>query len=592
MAAMVLIYMTALLLVGQRAHASLTRTITLRFTNADLLRFAAIVDSSFDAIISMTPDRRITSWNAAAASMYGYAAAEVIGRSIEIIVPPDHLAEFRTVYERLERGQRTEPFETERLTKDGRRLDVALSLSPIKDQAGAVIGISGIGRDITERKRVEERTRRLALHDSLTDLPNRALFHDRLQHALAEAQRYGRQVALLLLDLDHFKDVNDTLGHPAGDRLLVEVARRLRGCVRASDTVARLGGDEFGVILTELRQPEIAAIVARQLLSMLAEPVRLGGQEVHTGASIGITLFPADGADPDQLLRGADLALYQAKAQGRYTYRFFAVAMGAQVDARKALERDLRRALQERELELDFQPQLDLAANQIVGAEALLRWRHPGRGPVSPAEFIPLAETSGLIVPLGSWVLREACRQARAWRTAGLAPVTIAVNLSLAQCRNGDLAQTTGQALRATGLEPRWLELEVTESLFLNQGNGHLDDLHRLRAQGVRVSIDDFGTGYSSLGRLQQLPVDQIKIDRSLVAGVGRSPDAETIVRALIKLGSSLGLRVMAEGVETAEQRAFLQAEGCDAVQGFHIGRPQSATDFAVLLKEGCVAAN
>ena len=720
MAGMVLMYVTALLLVGCRAHASLAQTIALRFTNADLLRAAAIVDSSFDAIISMTPDRGITSWNAAAESMYGYAADEVIGRSIEIIVPADRLAESREVYQRLERGQRVEPFETERMTRDGRRRNVALSLSPIKNQTGAVVGISGIGRDvtehrrgeealleseaktraivnmavdgiitmsergavmtfnpaaerifgyraeevigqnvgmlmpepfhgehdryitaylaggeakiigigrevigrrkdggtfpmdlavsevclgggrmftgivrdITERKRAEEQTRRLAQHDPLTDLPNRALFHDRLQHALADAQRYGRRVALLLLDLDHFKDINDTLGHTAGDRLLVEVARRLFSCVRASDTVARLGGDEFAVVLTEVGQPEAAAVVARKVAHMLAEPVRLDGQEVHTGASVGITLYPADGEDPDQLLRRADMALYRAKAEGRNTYRFYAVAMGAQVEARKALERDLRRALKGGELELDFQPQLDLATGEIVGAEALVRWRHPGRGPMPPAEFIPLAETSGLIVPLGTWVLREACRQASAWQRAGLPPLTIAVNLSLAQCRNGGLARTARQALRAAGLEPRWLELEVTESLFLSQGNGHLDDLHRLRTQGVRVSIDDFGTGYSSLGRLRQLPVDQIKVDRSFVAGLGRSPDAEAIVRALIKLGRSLGLRVMAEGVETHEQRAFLQTEGCDAVQGFHISPPLPPRDFAVLLKGSCVAAS
>ena len=592
MAAMVLMYAGALLLVGWRTQVSWARTIALRFSNADLARFAAIVDSSFDAIISMTPDLRITTWNAAASIMYGYAAHEVIGRSIEIIVPPDRREEFRTVYDRLRRDENVEPIDTERITKDDRRLQVALRLSPIKDPMGTVIGFSGIGRDITERSRVEERTRHLALHDSLTGLPNRTLFHDRLGHALAEAQRYGRGAGLLLLDLDQFKDINDMLGHTAGDQLLVEVARRLEACVRASDTVARLGGDEFALILTELRRPEDAAAAAWKTMQVMAQPFRLDGQEMQATTSIGIALSPADGKDPSQLLRAADMALYRAKAEGRNAFRFYAAEMSAQIEARKALECDLRRALTRGELMLEFQPQFEFAAGHIVGAEALLRWQHPKLGSVPPAEFIPLAERSGVIVPLGAWVLHEACRQTRFWRDAGLPPLRTAVNLSLAQCRSGDLARSTLQVLRASGLEPCALELEVTESLFLSPGNGHLNDLYRLHRQGVRVSIDDFGTGYSSLGRLRQLPVDQIKIDRSFVAGLGHSRDAEAIVCALIRLGRSLGLRVVAEGVETSAQCAFLRAEGCDAAQGFHIARPLPPSEFAALLRERAGAKN
>ncbi len=586
MAGMVLLYVASLLLLGWRTHASWARTIALRFANADLVRVAAIVDSSFDAIISMTPDLKITSWNAAATTMYGYAAHEVSGRSVEIIVPPDRRAEFRTVYERLRRGENVEAFDTERITKDGRRVQVALRLSPIKNPKGTVIGFSGIGRDITERTRVEEHTRYLALHDALTGLPNRTLFHDRLQRALAEAGRYDRQAGLLLLDLDQFKDINDMLGHTAGDELLVEVARRLDACVRASDTVARLGGDEFALILTEMRRPEDAAAVARKAMEVLAKPFRLDGQEMHATTSLGIAIGPVDGEDPSQLLRAADMALYRAKAEGRNAFRFYAAEMSAQVEARKELEGDLRRALERGELTLEFQPQFEFAAGRIVGAEALARWRHPRLGPVPPAEFIPLAESSGLIVPLGAWVLREACRQTRFWRDAGLPHLPMAVNLSLAQCRAGDLATSTRRVLRASGLEPCALELEVTESLFFSPGNGHLTDLYRLHTQGVRVSIDDFGTGYSSLGRLRQLPVDQIKIDRSFVAGLGHSPDSEAIVCAVIRLARSLGLRVIAEGVETDAQCAFLRAEGCDAAQGFHIARPLPPGDFATLLRE------
>jgi diguanylate cyclase (GGDEF)-like protein/PAS domain S-box-containing protein len=590
MAGMVLMYFGALLLVGWRTHGSWARTIALRFANADLARVAALVDSSFDAIISMTPDLRIATWNAAASIMYGYAAGEVTGRSIEIIVPPDHLEEFRTVYERLRRGEHVEPFDTERITKEGRRLQIALRLSPIKDSKGAVIGFSGIGRDITERSRVEERTRFLALHDSLTGLPNRTLFLDRLQRALAEAQRYGRRAGLLLLDLDQFKDINDMLGHTAGDQLLVEVARRLQACVRTSDTVARLGGDEFALILSETHRPEDAAAVARKAMHVMAETFRLDDQEMHATTSIGIAIGPADGEDPSQLLRAADMALYRAKAEGRNGFRFYAAEMSAQVEARKALERDLRLALAHDRLKLEFQPQLEFATGGIVGAEALVRWQHPKLGPLPPAQFIPLAESCGLIVPLGAWVLREACRQTRFWRDAGLPHLPMAVNLSLAQCRSSDLASSTRRVLELSGLEPSALELEVTESLFLSPGSSHLNDLYRLHAEGVRVSIDDFGTGYSSLGRLRQLPVDQIKIDRSFIAGLGRSRDAEAIVCAVIRLGRSLGLRVLAEGVETSAQCAFLRNEGCDAVQGFHIGRPLPAGRFAALLRDRRVA--
>jgi predicted signal transduction protein with EAL and GGDEF domain len=366
----------------------------------------------------------------------------------------------------------------------------------------------------------------------------------------------------------------------------VEVACRLAACVRASDTVARLGGDEFALILTEMQRPEDAAAVARKIMQMLAEPFRLDGQEMHATTSIGIAIGPADGKDPTELLRAADMALYRAKAEGRNAFRFYAAEMSAQVEARKALERDLRLALERGELTLEFQPQFEFAAGRIVGAEALVRWRHPTRGPVPPAEFIPLAESCGLIVPLGAWVLHEACRQTRFWRDAGLPPLPMAVNLSLAQCRSGDLANSTRRVLQASGLEPSALELEVTESLFLSPSNGHLNDLYRLHTQGVRVSIDDFGTGYSSLGRLRQLPVDQIKIDQSFVAGLGHSRDAEAIVCAVIRLGRSLGLRVVAEGVETAAQCTFLQAEGCNAVQGFHIGRPLPPGAFAALLRE------
>ena len=369
----------------------------------------------------------------------------------------------------------------------------------------------------------QARLRALALYDSLTRLPNRALLRDRLGQVVAQTHRTKRPAALMILDLDHFKDVNDTLGHLTGDRLLTEAARRLTACVREMDTVARLGGDEFALVICELRHPDDAELVARKAIAELAKPFHLEGQDVHVGASAGIAICPTDGSDPDQLLRHADLALYRAKASGGHAWHYFAPAMAAEVAARKGLERGLRQALQRGDLELHFQPELDLHSGCIRSVEALLRWRHKDRTWISPEKFIPVAETSGLIGPIGAWALCEACHQAKVWRESGLGAVTVAVNVSLTQCRRGDLASTVEKALQEAGLPPHALELEVTESVFLrDEDDAVLADLHRVRAAGVTVAIDDFGTGYSSLARLRMLPVDKIKLDQSFIARLGR----------------------------------------------------------------------
>ena len=460
--------------------------------------------------------------------------------------------------------------------------------------------IAGLREGIAEREQTaqalrqsEARFRTLALCDPLTSLPNRALLRDRLDRAIAHARRTRQSTALLVLDLDHFKDVNDTLGHPAGDRLLEKAARRLAACVRATDTLARLGGDEFALVITDLDVPIDADHVARKALGELATPFDLEGQEVYVGASVGIALCPDHGTDPDQLLRHADLALYRAKASGGNRYEFFASEMAAQVAARKRLERDLRRAFGRGELELHFQPERDLDGGQVRGAEALLRWRHPELGWVSPAEFIPVAEGSGLIGPIGAWALREACRQAQAWREAGLPRVAIAVNVSLAQCRLGELAATAETALHESGLDPRALELEVTESLFLRDEDATaLADLRRLRAAGVGIAIDDFGTGYSSLGQLRSLPVDKVKLDKSFIARLGWDAEGEAIVRAVVALGHGLGLRVTAEGVESEAQLAVLRSAGCDGAQGFFLGPPAQADEFAAVLANEIAAGD
>ena len=446
-------------------------------------------------------------------------------------------------------------------------------------------------QDVTERKADERRIRHIALHDPLTGLPNRVLFHDRLAQALARARRTcagggagEEQVAVMVLDLDGFKDVNDTLGHETGDRLLRAIAVCLGAVIRASDTLARLGGDEFAVVQAGVLRPADAATLADKLLFELAAPCALDGETFHVTASIGIALFPCDGADGEALLRHADLALYRAKAQGRNRFAFFEPDMDAQAQARRRLERELRLALERGEFVLHYQPQLDLGSGRFTGAEALVRWNHPERGLLLPDEFIPLAETNALIRPLGAWVLREACRQARLWLEQGWR-LTVAVNVSPVQLRNGHLLPAVGEALRQAGLEPARLELELTEGVLVanleQDGDGLLRDL---TAEGVRLAIDDFGIGYSSLAYLKHLPVQTIKIDRSFVSGLGSDPTAEALVRAIVTLGHSLGKRVVAEGVETQVQQAAVRALGCDAAQGFLLARPQPSKQLSDLL--------
>ena len=426
--------------------------------------------------------------------------------------------------------------------------------------------------------------RRLALHDRLTGLPNRTLLHDRLGQELAHARREGSMVAVLLLDLDSFKDVNDALGHPFGDRLLCTVAQRINAVVRATDTLARLGGDEFPLVQPQIRQTADVTTLADKILATVATPFDLDGQEIQTSTSIGIALFPQDGQDPDTLLQHAELALYRAKAQGRNQFRFFEPAMDEEAQARRRLERELRQALERGEFVLHYQPQLELASGRLAGVEALVRWNHPERGLVLPGAFIPAAEANGLIRPLGAWVLREACRQATAWRERGW-DLSVAVNLSPAQLRHRHFLPPIGDALEAAGLEPARLELEITEGVLMEnveqQGDGFL---RGLTADGVRLALDDFGIGYSSLAYLKHLPVKTIKIDRSFVRDLGQDPDALALVRAIVTLGHSLRKRVVAEGVENAIQLALLRELGCDEAQGYHIARPLDAEQFADLL--------
>jgi len=434
--------------------------------------------------------------------------------------------------------------------------------------------------DVTERQRVEKQAVFLARHDALTRLPNRVLFHERVEQALAQVGR-GAQAAVLCLDLDRFKAVNDTLGHPIGDALLQAVADRLQACVREVDTVARLGGDEFAVVQTGMESSAHAKLLARRIVDVISQPYDLGGHHVVIGTSIGVALAPDDGTHPDELLKNADMALYRAKLEGRGTYRFFEPEMDERLQARRALELDLRSALAAGEFEMFYQPLVSLTANQICGFEALMRWHHPTRGLVSPAEFIPVAEEIGLIVPLGQWALNQACTEAAGWPES----VKVAVNLSPVQFKGGSLVHAVIDALYRSGLPARRLELEITESVLLQNNKTTLATLHDLRDLGVRIAMDDFGTGYSSLSYLRSFPFDKIKIDQSFVRDLCGKPDSIAIVRAVAGLGASLGMMTTAEGVETHAQLAQLRAECCTEVQGYLLSRPCPAGDVAGLLQ-------
>jgi len=447
-------------------------------------------------------------------------------------------------------------------------------------------GVVAIVRDITERKQAEERISHMAHHDALTGLPNRTLLEDRIRQAMLHAQRAGRCVTVVFMDLDNFKLINDSLGHKAGDELLKTVAARMVQCVRQTDTVMRLGGDEFVIVLADQsEQMEAITPTLQKLREAIAEPIHIGGQTLEVTSSMGLAIYPADGADSDTLLMNADAAMYQAKAMGRNNYQFYTAQMNARVQEKLLLQEGLRNALLREEFFLAYQPQVDLRTGRIIGIEALLRWRHPEKGVVPPAEFIGLAEETGLIVPIGAWVLRTACKQAKAWQDAGMPALGMSVNVSARQFKDNGLTTQVTQALRESGLEARHLDLELTESLIMQNLPHAVAVMRELRALGIQFSIDDFGTGYSSLSALKRFPIERLKLDRSFVCDLPDDEDDKAIATAVVLLAHELKLKVLAEGVENEEQHRFLRRCGCDEMQGYYFSRPLEARDMEKFLK-------
>ncbi|MET0620761.1 MAG: EAL domain-containing protein [Thermoanaerobaculia bacterium] len=549
-------------------------------------RYRTLFERNLAGVYRSTLEGRILDCNESFARIFGYASREEVLQQAAwdfYVKPEDRQAALAKLLER----QTLTNYELCLKRKDGSLVWVLESENLIEGPDGRLSVIEGTTIDITERKRAEEQVKHLAFHDPLTNLPNRLLFSDRLTLAVAQAHRHNQRLAVLFLDLDRFKVINDSLGHSVGDELLRQVAERIQEYVRDGDTVARHGGDEFTLLVPGISAEEDAAKIARKICEAIHDPFWIDGRELFVTTSMGVAVYPSDGHDAETLVRNADSAMYRAKEQGRDNYQLYTPAMNAKAVERLSLESRLRQAVANDELELHFQPFFDLKTTKILGAEALLRWRHPELGLIPPGEFIPIAELSGLIVPIGEWVLRTACAQAQEWHEKGYSGLTVSVNLSSRQFQQADLVSQVTSALAETGLEPGKLDLEITESNAMQNAEQSINTLRGLKKQGVRISMDDFGTGYSSLNYLKRFPIDRIKLDQSFVRDLPGDKDDAAIAMAVIAMGRSLELIVIAEGVETEEQLAFLKDRDCDQLQGFLFSRPLPAEAFETFLREG-----
>ena len=559
-------------------------------------RAQVTLNSIGDAVLSTDVSGNVTYLNAVAEKMTGWRCLEAVGKPLTEVfriidsetreISPNPLelaiAEDRTV------GLAANCI---LIRRDGHESAIEDSAAPIHDRGGSNAGAVIVFHDVSVSKAIVVEMAHLAHHDSLTDLPNRMLLTDRLDQAIATAHRNDTQVAVLFLDLDGFKRINDSLGHAVGDKILRSVAARLVSTVRTTDTVGRQGGDEFVVLLTEIKHASDAGIAAMKILAALAPSHKFDTHDLRVTASIGVSTYPEDGEKAEALMKNADMAMYQAKINGPNNYKFFKEHMNLRAIERQSVEGDLGRALERKEFVLHYQPKIDLETGEISGAEALIRWQHPHRGVVYPGDFIPIAEECGLIVAIDRWVLTEVCKQIQEWIAAGLRPIPVAVNVSSVEFRSHGFLENLRNVLRQTGLDPHYLDLELTETGLMLHAKSTISVLTELKSIGVSLSLDDFGTGYSSLGYLKWFPIDSIKIDQSFVRGITTDEtsddDDSTLVSTMIVMAKSLKKHVVAEGVETVEQLIFLQAHGCDEAQGYYFRKPMAASDFAILLQTG-----
>jgi diguanylate cyclase (GGDEF)-like protein/PAS domain S-box-containing protein len=549
-------------------------------------RFRALYHDTPSMYLMINPDGIVRLINRFGLTQLGYSADEVMGQSVlSLFHPSDQPMAAAHMKQCAADPEQVFHWELRKIRKDGTAIWVKETARAVYEPDGSMVLLI-VCEDITERKRAEERIHYLAHHDALTGLPNRVLMEDRVDQSIAQAQRLQLSVAMLFLDLDGFKHINDSLSHHIGDKLLRAVATRLQECMRKGDSIARLGGDEFVLILPAVTDSQSAAQVACKVLEALDGEFNVVGHHLHISGSIGISMYPNDGANTEALLRAADTAMYHAKAKGRGNYQFYTGALNEAAQQRLEMVTKLRKALLENEFELYYQPQVNIETGEIFAAEALLRWREPGKKSTSCSEFITVAEESGLIVPIGLWVLREACTQLKHWRTNGHPGMHIAVNFSARQFFQPQFHETVMQVLSETGLPPEALELEITESVLVQHNEENVELLKRLSATGMQLSLDDFGTGYSSLSYLQRFPIHALKIDRSFVHGIDHDENQTAIVTAIIAMAQSLRLKVIAEGVESESQVAFLKEHGCLTVQGYYYSKPVPAADFTALLRE------
>ncbi len=555
-------------------------------------RAVVTLNSIGDAVLCTDISGNITYLNLVAETMTGWCREEAIGKT---------LAEVFRIIEGTTRKTARDPMEmaveqnrTVGLTvncvlirRDGFESAIEDSAAPIHDRAGRITGAVIVFHDVSAARAMSVQMTHSAQHDAVTNLPNRLLLSDRISQSISLARRQRKHLAIIFLDLDRFKYINDSLGHATGDKLLQFVSKRLLGGVRGSDTVSRMGGDEFVILLSEIAYPEDAARSARKLLDLLSVPHFIEGNDLQIDGSIGISVYPEDGEDAETLIKNADTAMYHAKENGRNNFQFFKAGMNLKSVERQSLEGNMRHAVDREEFLLHYQPKVNLDTGEITGVEALIRWQQPDRGLVPPSQFVPIAEECGLIIQIGRWVLREACRQARAWQDAGLRRLPIAVNVSAVEFRDKSFVEGVRTTLAETGLEGRYLELELTEGVLMEHAESTAAVLQELKTMGIRLAVDDFGTGYSSLSYLQQFPIDVLKIDQSFVHRITGDPDHSPIVSAIISMGKSLKHLVVAEGIETQEQRGYLQAQRCAEGQGYLFSRPLAAAQFAHLLQMG-----